>query len=83
MTLQRASGAEFSFVHSSEVLATNSRLIRALEKPENLEGGIDIMGINLTTNLVARDEAVCLEDHTDVGPVVHEQLCHHVWANKE
>ena len=46
MTLQRASGAEFSFVHSSEVLATNSRLIRTLEKPENPEGGINVMGIN-------------------------------------
>jgi hypothetical protein len=38
MTLPRASGAEFSFVHSSEVLATNSRLIRTVGKPENPEG---------------------------------------------
>ena len=49
MTLPRASGAEFSFVHSSEVLATNSRLIRIVGKPENPEGvggSINVMGIN-------------------------------------
>ena len=41
---------------------------------------IDIMGINFTTKLRAREEAVCLEDHTDMGPVVHEKSAQHAWA---
>ena len=41
---------------------------------------IDIMGINFTTKLRAVEESVCLEDHTDMGPVVHEESAQHTGA---
>ena len=41
---------------------------------------IDIVGIHFMFNLRALEEAVCLEDHTDMGPVVHEEFAHHAWA---
>ena len=41
---------------------------------------IDIMGIHFTFKHRALEEAVCLEDHTNVGPVVHAESAQHAWA---
>ena len=35
---------------------------------------IDAMSSNFITNRLTIDEVVCLEDHTEMGPVVHENL---------
>ena len=41
---------------------------------------IDKMGSNFLPNRVAGVEAICLEDHTNVGPVVQEEFAQHAWA---